>query len=1118
MRLTTILVEHFQALIRAEVAFGPGLNVLYGPNDFGKSTFAQAIRAALLVVPTSSSMSEPFQPWYADTVPCVTLSFEGDDGHHWRVKKAFETTGHSGSAELYHSKDATTFTLDVKGRQVEERLRAILGWGIAAPGGKGSPRGLPESFLAQTLLAAQTDVDRILGESLAADATDTGKVRLSKALATLAQDPLFKKVLDAAQQEMDACFTPNGRRRRGQGSRFVEAGEAVKDYEDQLAGARKIAEEATTSAERVTALRKRQTERLEAVGEAQAAVAVVRTRLKRWRDRDQADAKVRAARLALAQIEMRAAEVARAGADVERLSLDLSSKDRALQSAVAECAKADALLQTSEAMHRLATSEDGAHERALELAHMKAEHAEASSAIREVGIRSARVNVAVAASKAAADARRSVVGARAELETAVREEAKALEEVTALEKTIEKARMLAEYGHWKAAAQSVKDATESAAKATQSRAEAVAKEREADVAIEGVRHKDTELAATAARLTTPERLKALGLLERDIERTEAALGGGLTVVIRPLKTAAVRAVVDQSVVVDEPELASERVLEGERTVQLTVGGLLDVGVTAGAAEKRHELARLQARWEAEAVPVLETSGFRTLAAIQEALENLDAERALVEASRRGAEAFRTQAAELRARAALHDDQAAKLAVATSHLAAREVALRGGDPAWLEERFAKLGTAWESEAAALLAKADKALAEGRARAATRKNTCGVAAYKVKDAEERATHAAETAMAQTVHFGAADPASLVSSLAQELATLTQRQKALAESMAVHATESTGKAQRAANAVEAARTHVAGAKATLAKAAAARDQVLADRSGRAGHHDALKAQLEAMDRAGAAQKVREYEDALSVFASDAATSETDVQAAEATFEGARRALDEVRSELHHAEGALSKIGGMTVTEEVLRLEEAIVCARARWQELEVDAEAHKLLVETLREVENAEGAHLGRALAGPVAARFRELTEGRYGALNLTPSLKTEGVRPAGAGARDVLEALSVGTREQLATLIRLAIAEQLKSAIVLDDQLVQTDSKRFAWFRDVLRRTCLNAQVIVLTCRPEDYLRADEMPNEAAVRDLAGGTVRVIDFARSATRWTPLVSQPPTRGSERPRALP
>jgi len=41
-------------------------------------------------------------------------------------------------------------------------------------------------------------------------------------------------------------------------------------------------------------------------------------------------------------------------------------------------------------------------------------------------------------------------------------------------------------------------------------------------------------------------------------------------------------------------------------------------------------------------------------------------------------------------------------------------------------------------------------------------------------------------------------------------------------------------------------------------------------------------------------------------------------------------------------------------------------------------------------------------------------------------------------------------QLATLIRLTVAEQLKSAIILDDHLVHTDPKRLAWFRDVLTR--------------------------------------------------------------------
>lgn len=234
MRFTKLVVESFQAIQRADIEFGPGLNVLYGPNDLGKSTLATAIRAALLVPPTSSE-ADSYTPWYADAVPRVSLTFTADDGHYWKISKGFGSRTNTG-AELHHSKDGTSFTLDCKARQVEERIRALLAWGIPAPGGKGAPRGLPGSFLANVLLAAQTDVDGILGESLASDLDGTGKLRLTKALATLAQDPLFKKVLDAAQAEVDLCFAPRGGRKRGQGSRFTQAGNVVKKFRDELGG------------------------------------------------------------------------------------------------------------------------------------------------------------------------------------------------------------------------------------------------------------------------------------------------------------------------------------------------------------------------------------------------------------------------------------------------------------------------------------------------------------------------------------------------------------------------------------------------------------------------------------------------------------------------------------------------------------------------------------------------------------------------------------------------------------------------------------------------------------------------------------------------------------------
>jgi DNA repair exonuclease SbcCD ATPase subunit len=104
MRFTKLVVESFQAVQRADVEFGPGLNVLYGPNDLGKSTLATAIRAALLVPPTAAE-AEAFTPWYADATPRVSLSFVDDSGHHWKVNKGFGSRGANAGAELLHSKD-----------------------------------------------------------------------------------------------------------------------------------------------------------------------------------------------------------------------------------------------------------------------------------------------------------------------------------------------------------------------------------------------------------------------------------------------------------------------------------------------------------------------------------------------------------------------------------------------------------------------------------------------------------------------------------------------------------------------------------------------------------------------------------------------------------------------------------------------------------------------------------------------------------------------------------------------------------------------------------------------------------------------------------------------------
>ena len=85
MRFLHVQIENFRAIRRASVEFGPGLNVLFGPNDLGKTTLAAARRAALLL-PADSSAHQAFLPWQAGGDTCVSLGFEAqgfDFGYYY---------------------------------------------------------------------------------------------------------------------------------------------------------------------------------------------------------------------------------------------------------------------------------------------------------------------------------------------------------------------------------------------------------------------------------------------------------------------------------------------------------------------------------------------------------------------------------------------------------------------------------------------------------------------------------------------------------------------------------------------------------------------------------------------------------------------------------------------------------------------------------------------------------------------------------------------------------------------------------------------------------------------------------------------------------------------------
>jgi len=205
-------------------------------------------------------------------------------------------------------------------------------------------------------------------------------------------------------------------------------------------------------------------------------------------------------------------------------------------------------------------------------------------------------------------------------------------------------------------------------------------------------------------------------------------------------------------------------------------------------------------------------------------------------------------------------------------------------------------------------------------------------------------------------------------------------------------------------------------------------------------------------------------------------------AAEEKAEAHRETVVGNLRKAEGALRGSGGAVADERARDLDVALRRAHEKQGALEDEYEAWRLLCDTLKEAERTQATHLGSVLAPDLAARFQALAGARYGGVALGPHLSLEGVHAA--GDRRDLDRLSIGTREQLSTLFRLCLAERLRSALLLDDQLVQSDPDRLRWFRQALRDTArTGVQVIVLTCRPDDYLEPAETPPPHVI-DLGG----------------------------------
>ncbi len=345
MYLTRVRAESWRALRDAvELAeLSPGLNVVHGPNETGKSTLMDAIcRGFFDRHKTAGVAMLGRRPWGTELGPRVAVDFAvGDD--RYRLEKRFLD---GASTVLHRLLDGGGMEKLAENQRADDRLLELAS-------GRAAPAGLtkPEHWgLCQILWAGQGEATRLA-------VGDDQQARLREALRVTLDAGPAAAVEAEVRRRYDAVFTPEGKVRSGRHRpELAKLGE-------ELAAA--DAEAARLAAERSAADR--------AADDLRSALA----------DRDAAAAVAVAAKVALAAATDRQVATAEAAATYQRLAGESAAAKaawRSLNDAAGAIRTAD---EAAAAGRRAAVAAEAAHATAVDAAGVTAARLAAATVARE---------------------------------------------------------------------------------------------------------------------------------------------------------------------------------------------------------------------------------------------------------------------------------------------------------------------------------------------------------------------------------------------------------------------------------------------------------------------------------------------------------------------------------------------------------------------------------------------------------------------------------------------------------------------------------------------------------------------------------------------------------------
>ena len=941
MWIRALSVRHFAGIRSVDLELVAGLNVLHGPNELGKSTLVTAIRAALLLQ-DGATASQSFVDWHTDQPPQVTLTFETEPQRIWRVRKSFGK-GSDGWSYLDFSRDGTTFTQEAKGRDVDGKIRQTLRWGLDSPGGKGRKKGFSESYLSTTLLAEQSAVTTVLTRGLDQDPDESGKRRLTEALQALAEDPVFRQILAATQQRVDAAYTSSGQKSRRRGSPWME-------LRTQRQAAEKRRLEIRSQVSDSEGARGHVDERRDALNDAQSHLdqaKTLRTQLETaWHQqqtRDAVQAKVVEAMAERDRIQGLHDQLADVTTALDAAGKTAKTAKRKLQASEKERETAQTALQA--ARERMSAVERSNTEQARTIRKQEIDksllenqgHQRAAEQRRTQAVSVKDLEAGTARLRAEVQEKSSTLSeAKALVDDALSQNQVDADEIAGIEERLLAARILAARRDRDTAHENVREAAKLGAVAKTKHGEAQA------------------IRAEIAKLGLPDadKIDALATLQTDLQVAEAKLQVGISVDIRPSRQIAASIRIDDGPTQD-PVLkeATSLSLDASARLQLILDDVGEIDIRGGSLEARQEAKDLRRRLRTRTSRLFKRLGVTELSDIRAKQRDCNARLEQAEALEREA-----QSATAGAEAAAYAGSASMVKQhdkTVDRLEQRMVSSLSGKRD-LEEVMQQHASASQSDEAALeqerdsLKKAvDERAAQARALEQQLAKDEGVIETKKQElvAQEHQRRAASDALPHPW-------AVVLEQTGEELEKLGSERQEKQQELESLEHDLTSELDQARGAVRQASALVENADQTIAKLTAQAEDAQRDLDRLTGEV-ATRRELAAGEDLQAARAVfAELQNRVEALPRPE-TDVTDAQRAEgdALVKEATDHRDGVQAELQKAEGALQQVGGHAIQEKLEQADEAVQAIDRREHELDLDYGAWQLLRNTLQEAEAAD-----------------------------------------------------------------------------------------------------------------------------------------------------------------------